>query len=81
MTDTARHPSQKIPTSAAEALSEPVRRLWPESLEGRILFVILALLTLWAMAILTFGLPAFVYPMKLIVPGMIAMLIVITQGM
>jgi hypothetical protein len=64
-----------------EALVAPMRPLVPRSFELRVLLVALLVLSLWALAIATFGVPALVWPMKMIVPGCVVMLVVLTQGM
>ncbi|MBT8459986.1 MAG: hypothetical protein KJN60_09985 [Boseongicola sp.] len=51
------------------------------SLEARILLVIFSLLAIWGLAIFTFGIPALLWPMKLIVPAGIAMLFILTWFM
>lgn len=51
------------------------------SLEAKILLVIFTLLAIWGVAIFTFGIPALLWPMKLIVPALIAMLFVLTWSM
>ncbi len=51
------------------------------SLEAKILLVIFTLLAIWGFAIFTFGIPALLWPMKLIVPALIAMLFVLTWFM
>lgn len=51
------------------------------SLETKILLVIFTLLVIWGIAIFTFGIPALLWPMKLIVPALIAMLFVLTWSM
>ncbi len=51
------------------------------SLEAKILLAVFAVLTLWAFAIFTFGIPALVWPMKIIVPGMVLGLVLLTWGM
>ena len=48
------------------------------SFEAKILLVIFTLLAIWGVAIFTFGIPALLWPMKLIVPALIAMLFVLT---
>ena len=40
-----------------------------------------AVVALWGVAIAAFGVPALVWPMKLIVPGMIVALVALTWGM
>jgi hypothetical protein len=66
------------PLSSVMAALDPIL---PRSTEGRILLVMALLLTLWGLAIFTFGVPALVWPMKLIVPGMIVALVLLTWGM
>ncbi|MEL6683703.1 MAG: hypothetical protein AAFN63_04760 [Pseudomonadota bacterium] len=54
---------------------------FPLGMEAKIVWTILAVLTLWILAIFTFGVPALVWPMKIIVPGMVLSLVLLTWGM
>jgi hypothetical protein len=67
--------------SATEELIAPMRPFLPQRTETKILMVVLLVLSLWAMAIITFGVPALVWPMKVIVPLAVAALVAITWGM
>jgi hypothetical protein len=66
------------PQNTPTKLARPAFSL---SLEAKILLVIFTLLAIWGFAIFTFGFPALLWPMKLIVPALVAMLVVITWGM
>ena len=48
------------------------------SIEAKILFALGAILGLWAFSIMAFGIPALVWPMKLVVSAMFLCLIWIT---
>ena len=67
------------PAAATRGLKAP--QLFPLRLETKILLVVFAILALWGLAIFTFGVPALVWPMKLIVPGLVVLLVVLTLGM
>jgi len=54
---------------------------FPISTQAKIVCALLASIALWGAAIFTFGVPALVYPMMLIVPGMILGLVLLTWGM
>ena len=62
-------------------VAAPFRSSFTLSLEAKILLVVLAVLTLWALAIFTFGIPALVWPMKVIVPTIVLGLVLLTWGM
>ena len=67
------------PAAAARGFKAP--KLFPLRLETKILLVVFTLLALWGLAIFTFGVPALVWPMKLIVPGLVILLVLLTLGM
>lgn len=71
------------PNTAAlkEALQDLKGRVYPLSTEAKIVLLILAVVAIWGFAIFTFGVPALVWPMKLIVPGLILSLVLLTWGM
>jgi len=54
---------------------------FPMSTQAKIVCALLATIALWSVAIFSFGVPALVYPMMLIVPGMILGLVLLTWGM
>lgn len=56
-------------------------RLFPMSIQAKAVCVILSVVALWGFAIFSFGVPALVYPMMLIVPGMVLGLVLLTWGM
>ncbi|MDJ0827589.1 MAG: hypothetical protein QNJ16_19030 [Rhodobacter sp.] len=68
------------PETPIAALLAPVRPYLPKNREAAILATLLLFLTLWGLAIATFGYPALVWPMKAIVPGLVVCLILITMG-
>ncbi len=61
--------------------SNAVSKVFPLSTEAKIVLAILAVMAIWGLAIFTFGIPALVWPMKLIVPGLILSLVLLTWGM
>jgi len=63
------------------AFIAPIMPLLPKRREARILGAILLVLAVWGLAIAAFGVPALVWPMKLIVPALVVGLIVLTVGM
>ena len=71
-------PGKSGPRSPLDEVLAPIRLARPLQTETRILLIILAVFALWGLAILTFGVPALVWPMKLIVPACVVMLVVIT---
>ena len=77
MTDMPNRPRHDDPI---EALIAPMRPILPDSKETKILLTVLFLLSLWGVAIATFGIPALVWPMKLIVPTAVVCLILLTAG-
>ncbi len=54
---------------------------FPLSMEAKIVLGILAVIALWGLAIFTFGVPALVWPMAVIVPGLVLSLVLLTWGM
>lgn len=58
-----------------------VKAVFPLGLEARIILMILAVLSLWALAIMTFGVPALIWPMTVIVPTLVLSLVLLTWGM
>ena len=67
-------------TGALEELTIPLRWARSLSLEMKITLLILAALSVWGIAVLAFGVAALVWPMKFIVPGIIAGLVLMTWG-
>ena len=74
-----RTPAQTV-TATAELVA-PLRPLFPQSAKAKIMWSVFLLLTLWALAIAIFGVPALVWPMKAIVPTAIIGLVALTWGM
>lgn len=68
-------------TMIKEKVMGAPKLFFPLSMEAKIVLAILAVLTLWGLAIFTFGVPALVWPMKLIVPGLVLSLVLLTWGM
>ena len=58
-----------------------VKAMFPLGLEAKINLMILAVLSLWALVIKTFGFPALVWPMAVIVPTLVLSLVLLTWGM
>ena len=65
---------------AVDALLAPVTWVRGLSGEAKIVLAILTLVSLWGIAILTFGYPAIIIPMKIIVPSMFVGLVLLTWG-
>ncbi|EBA13869.1 hypothetical protein [Roseobacter sp. CCS2] len=74
-------PAQSMINTAKETAAEWRGYFFPVSTEAKIVLTILAVVALWGLAIFTFGVPALVWPMKLIVPGLILSLVLLTWGM
>ncbi|MCK0097076.1 hypothetical protein MWU60_15975 [Yoonia sp. F2084L] len=76
-------PEMLRPHTAAlkETLQDLKGRVYPLGTEAKIVLLILAVVAIWGFAIVTFGVPALVWPMKLIVPGLILSLVLLTWGM
>jgi len=62
------------------ALAAPVSGLLPEGRDSKIMMITLLVLTVWAIAIATFGIPALLWPMKLIVPALVLGLVLLAWG-
>ena len=69
------------PQSPMGELAAPLRPLLALNLEAKIVIAVLIILSLWGLAILTFGVPALVWPMKLIVPTMVLGLALLVVGL
>ena len=48
---------------------------------AKIILLVAFLLALWGLAILAFGVPAFVWPLRLIVPALVVCLVMLVWGM
>ena len=81
MTVTNHYSSAPVNRTPMQELLSPLRPLLESSRETKIILAILAALVIWAMAIVAFGVPALVWPMKLIVPGLVFGLVALTWGM
>ncbi|WP_413720582.1 hypothetical protein [Silicimonas sp. MF1-12-2] len=81
MTVTDHHSSAPDHRTPMQELLMPLRPLLDSSRETKIILAILAVLAFWGIAILAFGVPALVWPMKLIVPGLCFGLVALTWGM
>jgi hypothetical protein len=64
-----------------EKVMDVPKLFFPLSTEAKIVLAILTVIALWGLAIFTFGVPALVWPMKVIVPGLILSLVLLTWGM
>ncbi|MEJ8562600.1 hypothetical protein QTO30_16135 [Yoonia sp. GPGPB17] len=74
-------PSQSLIHTAKETMAEWRGYFFPMSMEAKIVWGILALVAIWGLAIFSFGVPALVFPMALIVPGIVLGLVLLTWGM
>ena len=81
MTDISPTPIQPRYASGWDELLAPLRPVLNSSRETKIALAAIAAVLLWGLAIAVFGVPALVWPMKLIVPGMIMGLVALTWGM
>lgn len=75
------NPQERRHSSVFRELTSPLSSLSAISSETKIVLTVLAVLSLWGIAILTFGVAALVWPMKIIVPGMILGLVLLTRGL
>lgn len=75
------HQSPARPRGVWDEIVAPLPALPKLGREAKIALVVLAVLALWGVAILTFGVPALVWPMKLVVPGIVLGLVLLTWGM
>lgn len=75
------NPQERRHSRVLRELTLPLSSLSAISSETKIVLIILAVLSLWGLAILTFGVAALVWPMKIIVPGMILGLVLLTRGL
>lgn len=76
-------PIRQTPIAATvkETIAQWRGYFFPVSMEAKIVIGILTVLGLWGLAIFTFGVPALVWPMMLIVPGVVLGLVLLTLGM
>ena len=74
-------PTQSLIHTARETMAEWRSRLFTMSMEAKIVWGILAAVAIWGLAIFSFGVPALVFPMALIVPGIVLSLVLLTWGM
>jgi len=70
-----------ITVTMKETATEWRGYFFPMSMEAKIVLALLALVALWGLAIFAFGVPALVWPMKIIVPGIVVSLVLLTWGM
>ncbi|WP_223274695.1 hypothetical protein [Tateyamaria sp. syn59] len=84
MTTTSTHvpPRTSILRGGLEAAKDVAKTITPALIgtEARILYAILALVTLWGLAIATWGYPALIIVAVGLVPVMFAVLLLITVG-
>lgn len=66
------------PLGPLEDFLAPLPPMRPLGATAKFLLVVFGLLALWGVAILSFGIPALVWPMKLIVPACVITLVAIT---
>jgi len=81
MTTTDMNPVKETYWTLRDRTRAWLRGLFPLSLEARIVIGVLAALTGWGALIATFGVPALVFPMTFIVPGLVLGLVLLTWGM
>ena len=81
MTNTPRPQTPPRQDDPVAALASPIQPLMPRNIETKILLTIALLLCIWGLAIVTFGIPALVWPMKLIVPSLVLALMLLVWGM
>ncbi len=81
MTDVFQAPDRAQHKSGWDELLAPLRPVLDSSTETKLALAVLALVAVWALAVAIFGVPALVWPMKLIVPGMVLGLVALTWGM
>lgn len=74
-------PARATLNGAKETIAEWRNFFFPMTTEAKIVLAILAVVALWGFSIFTFGVPALVWPMKIIVPGLIVSLVLLTWGM
>ena len=74
-------PARSMLNTAKETVTEWRAYFFPLGTEAKIVLLMLGVVALWALAIFTFGVPALVWPMKIIVPGLILSLVLLTWGM
>ncbi|PJI86088.1 hypothetical protein BC777_2445 [Yoonia maricola] len=74
-------PLRPFTSTVKETLTEWRGYFFPLSMEAKIVLAILAVVALWGLAIFTFGVAALVWPMTLIVPGIVLSLVLLTWGM
>lgn len=70
-----------ITATMKETVAEWRNFFFPMSMEAKIVLGLITLVALWGLAIFTFGVPALVWPMKIIVPGIVVSLVLLTWGM
>ena len=70
-----------ITATMKETVAEWRSFFFPMSMEAKIVLGLITLVALWGLAIFTFGVPALVWPMKIIVPGIVVSLVLLTWGM
>lgn len=73
--------SRPITTAIRETATQWRGFFFPISMEAKIVLALLSLIALWGLAIFTFGVPALVWPMMIIVPAIVLSLVLLTWGM
>ena len=81
MTDATEFPTRRRYSSGWDEILAPLRPVMTSSTETKIALATIAVVILWGLAVAAFGVPALVWPMKLIVPGMVVGLVALTWGM
>ncbi|WP_342069179.1 hypothetical protein [Yoonia algicola] len=73
--------SHPITAAIRETATQLRGFFFPLSMEAKIVLALLTVVAIWGFAILTFGVPALVWPMAIIVPGIVLGLVLLTWGM
>lgn len=81
MTDTSQSTSNQRFRSGWEELLSPLRPVLEASNATKIALATVLVVLLWGVAVAAMGVSALVWPMKLIVPGMIVALVALTWSM
>ena len=67
--------------NATDDLMRPARGFLSLGFEAKAVLIFLFVISVWVLAIFTFGPVAFVWPMKIIVPTMMVGLVLLTWGL
>ena len=81
MTDSVQRSATQRYRSGWDELLAPLRPILDASGPTKVVLAVLLALVLWGTAIATIGVPALVWPMKLIVPGLILGLVALVWNL